>query len=89
MLSMILTGCNIEFESPNNASGKSDEVVTTTTIQGDQDYPDWSEETHSNDADPNYDTVHPQNEVNRIDIVIAPDQWEAMQTDMTEIYGDF
>jgi hypothetical protein len=48
----------------------------------------WSEETHSNDADPNYDVVFPQDQVNQIKITIAPEDWEAMQANMVELFGE-
>ncbi len=48
----------------------------------------WAEETHSNDVDPNYDVVFPQDKVNTITITIDPEQWEAMQVDMTAILGE-
>jgi hypothetical protein len=48
----------------------------------------WTEETHGKDADPNYDVVFPQDEVNRIDVIIDPDDWQAMLDDMTELYGE-
>ena len=47
----------------------------------------WSEETHSNDADPDYDVVFPDDRVNQITITIAPEDWEAMQANMAEIFG--
>jgi spore coat protein H len=47
----------------------------------------WTEETHSNNVAPNYDIVFPQNKVNQIKITIAPSDWEAMQTNMTELLG--
>jgi spore coat protein H len=85
--------------SCNLQEGNQDRVepqvsVTPTEIQEVEDslqgnYPDWSEASHSNDADPDYDIVLPQNDVNRIDIVIDPDQWEAMQDDMTDLYWEF
>ena len=51
--------------------------------------PDWTDETHGNKADPNYTVVFPQDEVNRIDIVISEKNWEKMIVDMTEKYGPF
>lgn len=48
----------------------------------------WTTETHSKDADLNYDVVFPDDVVNTITITIAPDQWEAMQANMTEILGE-
>ena len=38
----------------------------------------WTEESHGNDADPNYDTVFPQDKVNTVTITIAPEEWQAM-----------
>ena len=47
----------------------------------------WSEESHSNDVDPNYDVVFPVDAVNTITITIAPDDWAAMEADMEDIYA--
>ena len=48
----------------------------------------WTEETHSNDADPNYDLVFPQDQVNQMTITISPENWEAMQANMIELMGE-
>lgn len=48
----------------------------------------WNEASHSNTADPNYEVVFPDDEVNQLTITISPDNWEAMQTDMTDLYGE-
>jgi spore coat protein H len=49
----------------------------------------WTEETHGKAADPNYDVVFPQDEVNRVDITIDPETWQSMFDDMTNLYGEF
>jgi len=49
---------------------------------------EWSEETHGNDVDPNYDVVFPDDKVNQITITIAPEEWEAMQANMVELFGE-
>lgn len=49
----------------------------------------WSEESHSNDAELNYDVAFPQDDVNTITITIAPETWAAMLEDMTNLYGEF
>jgi spore coat protein H len=49
----------------------------------------WTEETHGKSADPDYDVVFPQDEVNRIDVTIDPENWQAMLDDMTDLYGEF
>lgn len=48
----------------------------------------WSEESHGDDADPNYAVVFPQDKVNQLTITIDPDTWEAMQANMTELFGE-
>jgi len=47
----------------------------------------WSDETHGDDAVPNYEVVFPQDKVNQLKITIASDDWEAMQTNMAELFG--
>lgn len=49
----------------------------------------WSEETHGKSADPDYDVVFPQDEVNVINIMIDPADWQIMMDDMTDRYGEF
>ena len=47
----------------------------------------WTEATHSNDVDPNYDVVFPIDAINTLTITIAPDDWAAMQADLEDIYA--
>ncbi len=47
----------------------------------------WTEASHSNDVDPNYEVVFPDDQVNVITITIDPENWEAMQANMTELFG--
>ncbi len=49
----------------------------------------WTEDTHGNLADPNYDVVFVQDEVIRLDLTIDPADWQAMLDDMTDMYGEF
>lgn len=50
---------------------------------------DWTEETHGNDAAPNYSVVFPEDEVNEITIAISPENWQIMLDDMTSEFGEF
>ncbi len=50
---------------------------------------DWTTDTHSNDADPNFDEVFEDNTVKRIDIVIMEEYWQSMLDNMTSMYGEF
>jgi len=43
---------------------------------------DWTTESHSNDADPNYEVVFPQNQVNTLEITMTATDWTAIKTDM-------
>lgn len=46
---------------------------------------DWTLATHSKDANPNYDVVFNSDKVNRLDIVISADNWQAMQDDLDDV----
>jgi hypothetical protein len=48
----------------------------------------WREETHGNDTEPNYAVVFPEDEVKQITILISPENWAAMQANMTELFGE-
>ncbi|MCH3882702.1 MULTISPECIES: CotH kinase family protein [Tenacibaculum] len=50
---------------------------------------DWTSETHSKDADPNFDEVFEDNTVKRLDFVITEARWQTMLDDMTNLYGEF
>ena len=48
----------------------------------------WRTASHSNEVDPNYAVVFPQNAVNTLTITISADNWAAMQADMTTLFGE-
>lgn len=48
---------------------------------------DWTEESHGSTAEPNYDIVFNQSEVNRIDIVIDRPYWDVSMDDLETMYG--
>jgi hypothetical protein len=49
----------------------------------------WTEATHSKQGPPDYAMVFPEGAVRRIDVTIAPSNWQAMLDDMTSNYGAF
>lgn len=51
------------------------------------DLDDWTESTHYILSSPNYDMVFDQEKVNRIDIVLSADEYEAMQDNLEDILG--
>ena len=68
---------------------EEDDEVVVVVEDTDFEATDWTTETHSKDAEPNFDEIFPDDEVKRIDIVISEDNWDSMLTDMTNLYGTF
>jgi spore coat protein H len=50
---------------------------------------DWTDETHSNNVDPNFDEVFDDTVVKRFDFVVTAERWQSMLDNMTELYGEF
>jgi len=75
VLAMVVPVSGCATEPISSSSG---EISTQET---------WTEATHSNDANPDYDLVFPQDQVNLLEITIAPDDWEAMQVNAEELLG--
>lgn len=46
---------------------------------------DWTAESHGPNASPDYNTVFNQDKVHRLDIVIEPEYWEVMQSDLASL----
>jgi spore coat protein CotH len=101
---LLLTGCtqsnliepvNIEPVIVAQASSVDETVEPTSTepatTAADEETvrpQGWNEETHSNDVDPNFAVVFPQDKVNQLTITVDPETWQVMQANMTEIYGE-
>jgi spore coat protein H len=87
LIVVAMTGCGKSGESTPAATqsltaGQSSSASEQTTRpEG------WADETHGNNVEPKYEVVFPQDKVNQIKITIAPDDWEAMQANMTELFG--
>ncbi|WP_025764613.1 CotH kinase family protein [Dyadobacter tibetensis] len=51
---------------------------------------DWTTESHSNEVDPDYDLIFPQERVNTLEISMTAADWAAIQADMVaKSYGSF
>lgn len=53
------------------------------------DTPDWTDNTHSKSADPDFDEVFDDTEVKRLDFIITEARWQSMLDNMTSLYGSF
>ncbi|WP_252734387.1 CotH kinase family protein [Arenibacter algicola] len=79
----------------NTAVEEEGEVVTEsetyveTYSDADFEALDWTDDTHSKSADPNFDEVFEDEAVKRMDIVITEERWQSMLDDMTSLYGAF
>ncbi|MDB4224706.1 hypothetical protein N9850_13110, partial [Granulosicoccus sp.] len=86
---LVLSGC-----SDSNSMLDEQDVIDiddtpNTILDADFEATDWSEETHSNDAVPNYNEVFDDAQVKRLDFVITAERWQSMLDDMTATYGEF
>ena len=68
---IILGGCREEDLDPDDPEEGEQEIEVI-------DLPDWTEETHGNSTDPDYQMVFDHGEVIRFDIVIDSDDWSDM-----------
>ncbi len=82
----LLTSCSKDDDLTEDI-----EVVETEEEAYDPDFvpTDWNSETHSKDADPNFDEVFDDTKVKRLDFVISSSDWQSMLDDMTDQYGTF
>lgn len=73
--------------------GEASDSATTTDILNLSDtefeVSDWTEESHGNDADPDFTEVFDDTQVKRLDLVVTPERWQIMLDDMTAMYGEF
>ncbi len=66
------------------------ETETGTTVDNPNFVPtDWTTETHSKDADPNFTEVFNDMAVKRLDIKLSDTNWKSMLANMTSLYGTF
>lgn len=57
--------------------------IAVMGIQAQSDY------AHSDETEPDYGIVFPQDAVNTMSISISPENWQTMMDNMTELYGEF
>ncbi len=71
----------------DGATGGDAQPSSEPSPRADGRYAGWTPETHEKGA-PNYDQLF-GDRVQRLDITIAPERWQAMQDDLTELIGPF
>jgi len=83
---LFFISCSTDKTFVDEETGEEVEVVLDDL---DLETTDWTAETHGNEAEPNFDEIFPDDEVQRIDIVISEDNWDVMIDDMEDLYGSF
>ena len=65
--------------------------MNTSLAYSDSEFeiPDWTEETHSKKADPDFAEVFDDTAVKRLDFIVSSERWQSMLDDMTATYGVF
>lgn len=80
-MGVVLTGCS--------STSDTDATTTKSTVDYEAfETPDRTAQSHSSDVDPDFDEVFANDEVKRLDIVVSAENWETMQEDMTQLYGE-
>ena len=85
---LISAGCDSSSTDTTDATSTSSTASETMT-DADFETTDWTDETHSKSADPNYDEVFDDTQVKRLDFVVSTARWQSMLDDMTATYGEF
>jgi spore coat protein H len=79
----------------SNEQGESDysniEAFMLSSVVSDADFEatDWTEDSHSKSAEPNFAEVFDDTQVKRLDFVVTKERWQSMLDDMTAKYGEF
>ncbi|MGB5665704.1 MAG: CotH kinase family protein, partial [Maribacter sp.] len=90
LATFFFVGCSDDdtiIETDDDTSVVDDDY--TTVEDADFLAADWTTETHSKDADPNFTEVFDNTAVKRFDFVISEENWQLMLDDMTGLYGTF
>ncbi|MGB9359813.1 MAG: hypothetical protein WCC01_14790, partial [Acidimicrobiia bacterium] len=91
LLSAVVAGCGDETKEAadtdattvathDTAAVDATEAGTDSVVVTDKDFEatDWAEETHGNDADPDFEEVFDDAEVKRLDVVVSEENWQLM-----------
>lgn len=88
---LFVFSCSEDAVDSTDGGEVSIEAGTYVETYSDSDFEatDWTADTHSKSADPNFDEVFEDEAVKRLDIVITEERWQSMLDDMTSLYGSF
>ncbi|MBP1840965.1 CotH kinase family protein [Formosa algae] len=84
---VFMNSCSDDSTSSDDL--EADDSIEIVIDDTDFEATDWTEATHSKDADPDFDEVFEDEAVKRLDLVISEDRWNSMLENMTSLYGTF
>lgn len=87
--SIVLSACSGSSITDEVISPADESTDVSTLIDVDFEITDWTEETHSNDVEPDIPQVFDDTMVKRFDFVVTAERWQSMLDDMTATYGEF
>lgn len=79
---LLVVGCR-NIDDIEESTYDNDEEIYDPTLTDTDTFPDWSEATHSNSVEPDYDIVFAQGEVLRMDITLSSTAWSTMKSDLS------
>jgi hypothetical protein len=74
----LASGCRKQTLTAGDGYSAADSIVYN---------PDWTFASHGN-SEPNYNTVFPQNAVNRLEIIVGSEGWNSIKANMKSLYGN-
>lgn len=89
---LTMSGCgsgNSDNTDTSVATEEQSNELSESVLDADFEAADWTEETHSKNADPNFAEVFDDTQVKRLDFVVTEERWQNMLDDMTATYGEF
>lgn len=87
ILAFSLAGCANAWLAGSQAASETADTQESINRAGSQ-AAGQAEATHGAAAEPNYDLVFPQDKVSTLQITISPENWQAMQADLTAQLGE-
>ncbi|ARV14008.1 CotH kinase family protein [Polaribacter sp. SA4-12] len=89
LMIVMIFSCSSDAAAEVEEEEVEEEEVVVVIDDTEFETTDWTDATHSKNADPNFDEIFPDDAVKRLDIVISEDNWNVMLDDMTSTYGTF
>ena len=86
---LLIGGCSESGTIETGTEVEAETQTETTVSDSTFEVSDWTEETHSNDVEPNIAEVFDDTQIKRLDMVITAERWQSMLDDMTATYGEF